>query len=109
MNLGQPQRQRERQKTMASGLHDELDWQFIQSFGDDASSDGTPHVPPIPPVTGLLVGQLEDLITAVEFDETGSHLAVGDKAGRICIFESYRSHRKEVGCNPHPLMDVSAS
>jgi serine/threonine-protein phosphatase 2A regulatory subunit B len=27
-------------------------------------------------------------VTAVEFDPTGDYLAVGDKAGRICIFES---------------------
>jgi len=45
-----------------------LDWKFVQSFGDDNSSD-------------------DDLVTAVEFDDTGDYLAVGDKAGRICIFE----------------------
>ena len=28
-------------------------------------------------------------MTAVEFDETGQYLAVGDKAGRICIFEGH--------------------
>jgi serine/threonine-protein phosphatase 2A regulatory subunit B len=28
-------------------------------------------------------------VTAVEFDETGQYLAVGDKAGRICIFEGH--------------------
>jgi len=28
-------------------------------------------------------------VTAVEFDETGEYLAVGDKAGRICIFEAH--------------------
>lgn len=31
----------------------------------------------------------DDLVTAVEFDETGQYLAVGDKAGRICIFEGH--------------------
>ncbi len=30
---------------------------------------------------------IDDLVTAVEFDDTGKYLAVGDKAGRICIFE----------------------
>jgi serine/threonine-protein phosphatase 2A regulatory subunit B len=48
---------------------DPLEWKFVQSFGDDNSSD-------------------DDLVTAVEFDDTGDYLAVGDKAGRICIFES---------------------
>jgi hypothetical protein len=28
-------------------------------------------------------------VTAVEFDSTGEYLAVGDKAGRICIFEGH--------------------
>lgn len=45
-----------------------LSWQFIQSFGDDNSSD-------------------DDLVTSVDFDSAGKYLAVGDKAGRICIFE----------------------
>jgi len=49
---------------------DDLEWKFVQSFGDDNSSD-------------------DDLVTAVEFDETGQYLAVGDKAGRICIFEGH--------------------
>lgn len=50
-----------------------LEWKFVQSFGDDNSSD-------------------DDLVTSVEFDDTGDYLAVGDKAGRICIFE--RSSKK---------------
>jgi len=47
-----------------------LDWKFVQSFGDDNSSD-------------------DDLVTAVDFDESGDYLAVGDKAGRICVFEGH--------------------
>ena len=31
----------------------------------------------------------DDLVTAVEFDETGDYLAVGDKAGRICVFDCH--------------------
>jgi hypothetical protein len=31
---------------------------------------------------------LDDLVTAVEFDINGNYLAVGDKAGRICVFEA---------------------
>lgn len=45
-----------------------LDWKFIQSFGDDNSSS-------------------DDLVTALEFEKSGRYLAVGDKAGRICIFQ----------------------
>lgn len=29
----------------------------------------------------------DDLVTSVQFDATGQYLAVGDKAGRICVFE----------------------
>jgi len=56
----------------------ELDWKFIQSFGDDNSSD-------------------DDLVTAVEYDESGEYLAVGDKAGRICIFEGKDDGKKKKG------------
>lgn len=28
-----------------------------------------------------------DVITAVEFDETGNYLATGDKGGRVVLFE----------------------
>eukprot|EP00457_Paulinella_chromatophora_P006208 gb/GEZN01006226.1/.p1 GENE.gb/GEZN01006226.1/~~gb/GEZN01006226.1/.p1 ORF type:complete len:423 (+),score=59.64 gb/GEZN01006226.1/:66-1334(+) len=45
-----------------------LQWRFVQSFGDDSSG-------------------AEDLVTTVEYDDTGDYLAVGDKAGRVCIFE----------------------
>ena len=31
----------------------------------------------------------DDLVTAVQFDETGDYLAVGDKAGRICVFDCH--------------------
>lgn len=51
---------------------DPLDWKYIQSFGDDMASD-------------------DDLVTAVRFDSSGDYLAVGDKAGRICIFEGHAS------------------
>jgi len=57
-----------------------LTWNFIQSFGDDNSSD-------------------DDLVTSVDFDSSGRYLAVGDKAGRICIFEGRATGSK---CN-HPL------
>jgi serine/threonine-protein phosphatase 2A regulatory subunit B len=50
---------------------DPIEWKFVQSFGDDNSSD-------------------DDLVTAVEFDESGNYIAVGDKAGRICIFEGHQ-------------------
>jgi hypothetical protein len=55
--------------------YDPLEWKFVQSFGDDNSGE-------------------DDLVTAVEFDDTGDYLAVGDKAGRICIFEAHNLSRQ---------------
>ena len=140
----------------ASGAADELDWKFVQSFGDDNSSDGQRdtaretsggrkrrcpqptaqqtargearrgqriqhstwqadeahtfslfvaggchrafRLSPLLRLPFRLLAALllplfalcaDDLVTAVEFDETGQYLAVGDKAGRICIFEGH--------------------
>ena len=58
---------------MSASASDPIEWRFVQSFGDDNSSD-------------------DDLVTAVEFDPTGHFLAVGDKAGRICIFEANQTY-----------------
>ena len=52
-----------------SNIDDAAAWRLVQSFGDDNSS-------------------ADDLVTAIEFDDEGNYLAVGDKAGRICIFEA---------------------
>ena len=41
-------------------------------------------------------------MTAVEFDATGDYLAVGDKAGRICIFESSAASPSSPPPPPHP-------
>jgi serine/threonine-protein phosphatase 2A regulatory subunit B len=53
-------------------------WRFVQSFGDDNSSD-------------------DDLVTAVAFDDTGNYVAAGDKAGRICIFEAQDRAKSKQG------------
>lgn len=50
-----------------------MDWEFVQSFGDDNALND--------------VEDADDLVTAVEFDRTGEHLAIGDKAGRISIVQ----------------------
>jgi serine/threonine-protein phosphatase 2A regulatory subunit B len=49
-----------------------LDWNFTQSFGERPAKYNPFD---------------EDLITAVAFDRTGRFLSVGDKAGRIVVFE----------------------
>lgn len=35
----------------------------------------------------------EDIITFVKFDLTGNYLAVGDKAGRVIVFEAQNSKK----------------
>ena len=57
----------------------DLEWKFTQSFGEKDNADITDG----------------DTITAVEFDSTGDSLAVGDKAGRIWLFEGHKSSQNE--------------
>lgn len=37
-----------------------------------------------------------DIISAIEFDKTGDHLATGDRGGRVVLFE--RTDAKDVCC-----------
>lgn len=37
-----------------------------------------------------------DIISAIEFDRTGDHLATGDRGGRVVLFE--RTDTKDVSC-----------
>ncbi|KAL0341502.1 UNVERIFIED_CONTAM: Serine/threonine protein phosphatase 2A regulatory subunit B beta isoform [Sesamum calycinum] len=50
-----------------------LDWKFSQVFGDKLPGEDVQDI---------------DIISAIEFDKNGSHLAVGDRGGRVVIFES---------------------
>jgi hypothetical protein len=43
----------------------------------------------------LLTIQKADIISTVEFDQTGNYLATGDKGGRVVLFE-----RNETVCGP---------
>jgi len=54
-----------------------LDWKFSQVFGDRTQTQDVAE---------------EDVVSAVEFDETGDFIAAGDKGGRIVVFE--RDHSK---------------
>lgn len=49
-----------------------LDWKFLQVFGDKAAVDKVSE---------------EDIISAISFDKTGRYLSLGDRAGRLIIFE----------------------
>ena len=48
-----------------------------------------------------LIPCADDLVTAVKFDDTGDYLAVGDKAGRICIFEGHSARQPAPSASPH--------
>lgn len=49
-----------------------LDWKFCQVFGDRS---------PVEEVSDV------DIVSAVEFNETGEYIATGDRGGRVVIFE----------------------
>ena len=47
------------------------DFKLAQTFGDKSSSEKVAD---------------DDIISAVEFDQTGKYLSLGDRAGRLIIF-----------------------
>ncbi|KAM7254548.1 hypothetical protein ACFE04_003928 [Oxalis oulophora] len=49
-----------------------LDWNFSQVFGERTAGEEVQEV---------------DIISATEFDQTGNHLATGDRGGRIVLFQ----------------------
>ncbi|KAJ3671088.1 hypothetical protein LUZ60_008514 [Juncus effusus] len=49
-----------------------LDWKFSQVFGERAAGEEVQEV---------------DIISAIEFDKSGNHLATGDRGGRVVLFE----------------------
>ncbi|KAI3786161.1 hypothetical protein L1987_45293 [Smallanthus sonchifolius] len=57
-----------------------LDWKFSQVFGERTAGEDVQEV---------------DIISAIEFDKSGDHLATGDRGGRVVLFE--RTDTKEHG------------
>ncbi|KAJ7540497.1 hypothetical protein O6H91_10G018400 [Diphasiastrum complanatum] len=55
-----------------------LEWKFSQAFGERAAGEEVQEV---------------DIISAIEFDKSGEHLATGDRGGRVVLFE--RTDAKE--------------
>jgi serine/threonine-protein phosphatase 2A regulatory subunit B len=64
---------------LTSSSMQDVEWRFTQAFGDDNSSE-------------------DDRITAVEFDPTGNYVSVGDKAGRLCLFEAVSGDQTHRSC-----------
>lgn len=65
---------------MAANTDPDNGWKFAQCFGDKGEVEEVTEA---------------DIISAVEFDETGDYLATGDKGGRVVLFE--RNEAKK-GC-----------
>ncbi|ACO65678.1 predicted protein [Micromonas commoda] len=64
----------------------QLDWNFSQVFGERTPGEEV---------------QDADIISAVEFDKTGEHLATGDRGGRVVLFE--RIHPSKTALVRAPL------
>lgn len=58
----------------------QLEWKFSQVFGERAAGEEVQEV---------------DIISAIEFDKSGDHLATGDRGGRVVLFE--RTDTKDHG------------
>ncbi|CAN6539698.1 unnamed protein product [Malus baccata var. baccata] len=71
-----------------------LDWKFSQVFGERTAGEEVQEV---------------DIISAIEFNRTGDHLATGDRGGRVVLFE--RTDIKDHGGHRRDLerMDYSIS
>ncbi|CAH9122767.1 unnamed protein product [Cuscuta epithymum] len=73
-----------------------LEWKFSQVFGERTAGEEVQEV---------------DIISAIEFDKSGDHLATGDRGGRVVLFErtDTKEHvasvgsRKEVERMDYPL------
>ncbi|CAK7353006.1 unnamed protein product [Dovyalis caffra] len=63
-----------------------LDWKFAQVFGERTAGEEVQEV---------------DIISAIEFDRTGDHLATGDRGGRVVLFE--RTDTRDHGGNRRDL------
>ncbi|KAL6012546.1 Serine/threonine protein phosphatase 2A 55 kDa regulatory subunit B beta isoform [Asimina triloba] len=55
-----------------------LEWKFSQVFGERTAGEEVQEV---------------DIISAIEFDKSGEHLATGDRGGRVVLFE--RTDKKD--------------
>lgn len=69
-----------------------LEWQFLQCFGERTPGEEI---------------QEADIISAVEFDQTGQHLATGDRGGRVVLFERVASQQRQAGIDQRSLSPAS--
>ncbi|KAG6481849.1 hypothetical protein ZIOFF_058472 [Zingiber officinale] len=78
--------------TAEAPLPTQLDWKFSQVFGERTAGEEVQEV---------------DIISAIEFDKSGDHLATGDRGGRVVLFErtDVRNHasRKDLEMDGDPI------
>ncbi|KAL8171650.1 hypothetical protein V2J09_023454 [Rumex salicifolius] len=70
-----------------------LEWKFSQVFGERAAGEEVQEV---------------DIISAIEFDKSGDHLATGDRGGRVVLFErtdtkDHDTNRRELERMDYPI------
>ncbi|KAJ8477183.1 hypothetical protein OPV22_020910 [Ensete ventricosum] len=69
-----------------------LEWKFSQVFGERAAGEEVQEV---------------DIISAIEFDKSGDHLATGDRGGRVVLFERTDvrnlGSRKDLEAQDYPI------
>lgn len=70
-----------------------LEWKFSQVFGERTAGEEVQEV---------------DIISAIEFDKTGDHLATGDRGGRVVLFErtdtkEHAGSRRELERTDYPV------
>ncbi|KAA3479272.1 Serine/threonine phosphatase 2A 55 kDa regulatory subunit B beta-like protein [Gossypium australe] len=79
--------------TAPAGPPQPLDWKFSQVFGERTAGEEVQEV---------------DIISAIEFDKTGDHLATGDRGGRVVLFErtdtkDHDALRRDLERMDHPI------
>ncbi|GKV03552.1 hypothetical protein SLEP1_g15834 [Rubroshorea leprosula] len=75
-----------REGAAPAGALQPLEWKFSQVFGERTAGEEVQEV---------------DIISAIEFDRSGNHLATGDRGGRVVLFErtdmhNHGGHRRDL-------------
>ncbi|KAJ6698107.1 PROTEIN PHOSPHATASE PP2A REGULATORY SUBUNIT B [Salix purpurea] len=82
----------------------QLEWKFAQVFGERTAGEevqeGTARSMARSRWSAVLFIDV-DIISAIEFDRTGDHLATGDRGGRVVLFE--RTDTRDHGGNRRDL------